>query len=136
MKREEFQKRLGRGSGGFYETNLIWKNNPPPLKNNKCNSLGRLSSLVKNLTHRNQLERYHNIIQDQIKEGIVEKVDEVCEQEITVGEKVFHLPHRPVVRESAEAAKLTIVYDASSKPTKNSASLNDCLETGPPLHSL
>ena len=29
-----------------------------------------------NLTHKNQLERYHNIIQDQ-KEGIEEKVDEV-----------------------------------------------------------
>ena len=62
---------------GLYETNLIWKDNPPPLKNSKSNSLGRPNSLVKNLTHRNQLERYDNIIQYQIKEGIVEKVDEV-----------------------------------------------------------
>ena len=66
------------------------------------NLLGRLSSLVKNLTDRNQLERYDNIIQDQIKDGIVEKVDEVCEQEIAEGEKVFYFPHRPVIRESSE----------------------------------
>ena len=92
---KEFKKQLGRGPGGFYETNLIWKDNHPPLKNNKSNSLGRLSSLVKDLTHRDQLERYDNIIQDQIKEGIIEKVDEVCEQKITKGEKVFYLSHRP-----------------------------------------
>ena len=117
---------MGRGPGGFYKINLIWKDSHSPLKNNKSNSLGRLSSLVKNSTHRNQLERYGNIIQDQIKGGIVEKVDEVCEQEITEGEKVFYLPHRPVIRESAETTKVRIVYHASSKPTKNSASLNDC----------
>ena len=66
--------------GGFYETNLVWKDNHPPLKRSKSNSLGRLSNLVKNLTHRNQSERYNNINQDQIKEDI-EKVDEVCKQE-------------------------------------------------------
>ena len=126
---------MGCGPGGFYETNLIWKDNHSPLKNNKSNSLGRLSNFVKTLTHRNQLERYDNIIQDQIKEGIVEKIDEVCEQEIAGGEKVFYLSHRPVIRESAETTKLRIVYDASSKPTKNSASLNDCLETGPPYQN-
>ena len=64
------------GPEGFYETNLIWKDKPP-LKNNKSNTLGRLSSVVKNVTHRNQLERYDYIIQDQIKEGIIEKEDEV-----------------------------------------------------------
>ena len=40
------------GPEDFYETNLIWKDNPP-LKNNKSNTLGRLSSVVKNVTHRN-----------------------------------------------------------------------------------
>ena len=105
------------------------------MKNNKSNSLGRLSCLVKILTHRDQLERYDNIIQDQIKEGIVEKVDEVCEQEITEDEKVFYLLHKPIIRKSVETSKLRIVYDASSKPTKNSVSLNDCLETGPLLQN-
>ena len=47
-------------------------------------------------------------------------MDEFCEQEITEGHKVFYLPHRSVIRESAETTKLKIVYDASSKPTENS----------------
>ena len=132
---EEFQKQLECGPGGFYETNLIWRDNHSPLKNRKSNSLGRLSSLVKNLTHWNQLERYDNIIQDQIIESIVEKVDEICEHEITVGEKVFYFPQRPVIRKSAETTRLSIVCDASSKPTKLSASLNDCLGTAPALQN-
>ena len=130
---EEFQKQLGCRPGGFYETHLVWKYNFPPLKNNKSGSLGRLSNLVKNLTHRNQLERCD--IQDQFREGIVEKVDDACEQEIIEGEKVFYLPHRSVIRESAETTKLRIVYDASSKPTKTSVFLNDCLEMGPPFQN-
>ena len=48
---------------------------------------------------------------------------------------MFYLPHRPVIRELAETTKLRIVYDASSKPTKISASLNGCLETGPSLQN-
>ena len=44
---EEFRKQLGCGPGRFYQTNLIWKEKPPPLKSNKPNSFGRLSSLGK-----------------------------------------------------------------------------------------
>ena len=113
---------------GFYKTNLIWKDNHLFLKTNKSNSLCGLSNLVKNLTYRNQLDIYDNIIQDQIKEGIIEKVDEVCKQKIEVGEKVFYLPYRPVITESVEATKIGIMYDGSSKPSKNSALLNDCLQ--------
>ena len=49
---------------------------------------------------------------------------------------MFYLPHRSVIRQSAETTKLGIVYDASSKSTKNSASLNDCLKTGISLPNL
>ena len=65
--------------GRFYKTNLIQKDNHPPLKSSKSNSLSRLSSPLKNFTHGNQLERFDDIIQDQIKESIVEKVHVVCE---------------------------------------------------------
>ena len=80
---------MGRGPGRFYETNLMRKDNQPPLKNSISNSFGRLSNLVKNLTRRNQSQRHDNIIQDQIKKDIIQKVDEVSDQEKTEGEKVF-----------------------------------------------
>ncbi len=47
---------------------------------------------------------------------------------------VFYLLHHPVVRESAESTKMRIMYDASSK-TGSQPSLNDCLNTGPPLQN-
>ena len=48
---------------------------------------------------------------------------------------MLYLPNRTVRRESAETTKPRIVDDASSKPTKNSLSLNDYLEMGPPLQN-
>ena len=48
---------------------------------------------------------------------------------------MFYLPHKPVIRETAERTKLQVVYDAMSRPNINHSSLNDCLETGPPLQN-
>ena len=90
------------------------------------NSHGRLYSLTKNLIRTNKLGEYDKIIQEQINEGIIEKVSETKTSEKG---KEFYLPHRPVIRESAETTKIRIVYNASAKPNKDSASLNECLET-------
>lgn len=48
----------------------------------------------------------------------------------------FYIPHKPVIRESAESTKLRIVFDASAKANEKSPSLNDCLETGSALQNL
>ena len=40
-----------------------------------------------------------------------------------------------MIRESAETTKIRIVYDDQAKPNKDSVSLNECLETGPPLQN-
>ena len=82
------------------------------------------------LERQNTLEAYDKIIQDQIKQGIVER----AENEAT--NKEFYIPHKPVVRESAETTKMRIVYDASVRADPKVPSLNDCLETGPPLQNL
>ena len=42
----EFRKQLGRDSLGNYETNLIWKENHPPLRSNEVYSLGRLHNCL------------------------------------------------------------------------------------------
>ena len=96
------------------------------------NSLGRLHSLTKNLIRSNKLGEYDKIIQEQINEGIIEKVSETKTSEKG---KEFYLLHRPVIRESAEKTKIRIFYDASAKPNKDSVSLNECLETGPLLQN-
>ena len=45
------------------------------------------------------------------------------------------MPHRAVVREGAETAKLIVVYDASARDHEAAPSLNECLHAGPPLQN-
>eukprot|EP00794_Sanderia_malayensis_P005856 gene5856-biopygen4856 len=128
---EEFKEQLIRNPAGWYETGLLWKSNHDALHNNKGGSLGRLSNLVRRLQREPALlERYDEIIQDQLQQGIVERVTEES------AGKEFYIPHKPVVRENAESTKVRIVFDASAKGTEKSPSLNDCLEPGQPLQNL
>ena len=75
-------------------------------------------------------------MQDQIREGFLERITE-CKKSVDIqtSKEVFYLPHRPVIRESAESTKLRIVYDTSSKANKSPVFLNECLDTGPPLQN-
>jgi hypothetical protein len=50
--------------------------------------------------------------------------------------KEFYIPHKPVIKEAVESTKTRIVYNASARPSERSPSLNDCLQTGPPLQNL
>ena len=52
----------------------MWKGNHPFPPSNEARSLRRLTSLVKKLRSQGIIERYDQEIQDQIKEGIVERV--------------------------------------------------------------
>ena len=47
----------------------------------------------------------------------------------------FHLPHKPVIRISAQSTKIRVVYDKSAKASPNVPSLNECLYPGPPLQN-
>ena len=47
----------------------------------------------------------------------------------------FYIPHKAVVRANAESTKMRIVYDASAKASASSPSMNECLQTGPPLQN-
>ena len=96
------------------------------------NSPGRLHSLTKNLILSNKLGEYDKIIQEQINEGIIEKISETKTSD---KEKEFYLSHRPAIRESAETTEIGTANDASAKPNKDSVSLNECLETGSPLQN-
>ena len=106
----------------------MWKGNHPSLPNNEAGSLRRLTSLVKTLRSQGILERSDQVIQDQIKAGIVEQLTGSA-----TGQRHFYIPYKRVVRDSAETTKLREVYDASARTYSGAPSLNECLNPGPPL---
>ena len=127
---EEFKEQLTRNPQGWYETGLLWKGNHPPLPNNKHGSLKRLENLVRKLEKQpGMLQKYDGVIQDQLSQGIVERVHSEPKG------KEFYIPHKAMIREMAESMKIRIVYDASARANEKAPSLNDCLETGPPLQN-
>ena len=127
---EEFKEQLERSHEGWYETSLLWKDNHPPLPNNKYESLKRLDNLVRKLEKQPGMsEKYDDIIQDKLAQGIVERAQKEPEG------REFYLPHKAVIRERTENTKIRIVYDASARANREAPSLNECLETGPPLQN-
>ena len=74
-----------------------------------------MNNLIRNSNCSKSLEAYDKVMQDQIREGIIERVtDSEKSVDIQKSKKVFYLPHRPVIRDSTESTKLRIVYDASA----------------------
>ena len=63
---------------------------------------------------------YDKVIQEQLEDGIVEKVFDITLQK----GKEFYLPRKAIIQEDAESTKLRVVYDASSKSNMNETSLN------------
>ena len=125
----EFREQLVRHPEGWYETSLPWKGNHPPLPNNKGASLRRLSNLQNRLQRMGVTGSYAQIIENQKSEGIVEVASDPPQG------KEYYIPHKPVIRMGAEATKLRVVYDASSRQNPQVPSLNDCLYAGPPLQN-
>ena len=126
---EEFKEQLTRSPEGWYETSLPWKPNHPFLPNNKQGSLKRLASLHRKLQKDELFEKYDSIIQDQLASGIIEEAPAVS------SEKEFYIPHKYVIRKSAESTKMRIVYDASARVSPDQPSLNECLYAGPALQN-
>ena len=119
-------------TGERYSVGLPWKMGHRPIPNNYENACVRLKSQVRKLAKTPAvLEEYNNIIVEQEKAGIIERVADTN----TIS-KVSYLPHRAVVRNDAETTKVRIVYDASCFDRRTGSSLNDCLHVGPSLTPL
>ena len=120
-------------NGVRYSVRLPWKVGHEVLPTNYSNSVSRLKSLLGKLRKEPEvLNECESIIKEQLDLGIIEKVVSLEPE----SDKIHYLPHRPVVRQSAETTKVRLVYDASSKSGKDGVSLNDCLHTGPSLNPL
>ena len=125
----EFKEQLVRSPEGWYETGLPWRGNHPPLPSNKEGSLRRLNNLTRKLSCDGITGEYNRIIEEQKNQGIVELASNA-----PTGQE-FYLPHKPVIRQSAQSTKTRVVYDASAKASPNAPSLNECLYPGPPLQN-
>ena len=126
---EDFKEQLRGSKEGWYETGLPWIGNHPSLPSNKEGSLRRLGSLLRKLDSSNSISDYHEIIQEQLETGVVEHAPDL------IHGREFYIPHKGVIRESAESTKLRVVYDASARAWNSAPSLNECLNSGPPLQN-
>ena len=98
---------------GRYEVNLPWKSTHIRLPSNRDLAGWRLNGLLKRLSHHPEvLQEYHTVMQEQLQQGIIGKVDETQQN---TGRIVHYLPHHAVIRQDKQTTKLRIVYDASTR---------------------
>jgi len=80
------------------------------------------------------LHEYDTIIQDQLKQGIIEQVEKALDNttrvDVLKNRMIHYLPHHCVIRQDKQTTKLQIVYDGSAKMATDITSLNDSLQTG------
>lgn len=117
-------------NGERYEIELPWKNDCLPIRDNYNLCYNRLKSMHYKLNKTPEvLKEYDDIIQEQLRSGIIEKLPN---PEVETRNKgVHYLPHHAVIRQNRETTKLRIVYDGSAKSEGQERSLNDCLPVGP-----
>ncbi|XP_068215916.1 uncharacterized protein [Palaemon carinicauda] len=112
---------------GRYWVELPFKHNHPFLPTNYNVALGQMYNQLKRFQHQpDHLKCYDNIIKEQLKLGFIEEVENPV-----ISPNTHYLPHHAVRKNSS--TPLRVVYNCSAKPSKSSASLNDCLMTGPSL---
>ena len=74
------------------------------------------------------VQKYDDIIKDQLRKGIIEKVR--TESNCTLK---HYIPHHAVINPTKATTKVRIVYDASAKTKPENNSLHECLYRGPIL---
>ena len=115
-------------TGERYYVKLPFKPMTELVPDNFITSKKRLSSLKHKLDCNQKLkEQCDNILKDYEKEGIIEKVNEVCEPGAS-----HYLPHQAVIKENRDTSKVRIVFDGSSKQ-KDQPAFNELLHSEPCL---
>ena len=114
---------------GRYAVTWPWKKDRLDLPENYGLAVGRLKSLVSRIKgHPDLAENYGEIIEDQLKHGIIEKV----RHEVPSSDTIKHyIPHHSVINPSKATTKVRIVYDASAKTRPENNSLNESMHRGP-----
>ena len=99
----------------FDQVLLPWKDVHFPLPDSYQLALKCLRSLQHRLLQQPALlKEYDTIIQDQVKQGVVEVITDPTP---TDSRAVHYLPHHAVVQQDKATTKIRIFYDASAKTT-------------------
>ena len=112
-----------------YRVTWPWKEEKSCLPENRELAFGRLKSLVNKMRHTPELiDKYDDIIQNQLKLGVIEKVTNNRKDTTK-----HYIPHHAVINPDKASTKVRVVYDASAKIKKGQKSLNECLYPGPTM---
>ena len=88
---KEFKENISRQIDGRYEVNVPWITGSNLEEANEMQSKNRLKNVEHKLRDNEKLRReYTEIVENQLKEGIVEKIS---------SEPSGYIPHKPVIRE-------------------------------------
>ena len=128
----EFKENIVHDINGRYEVKVPWIPGTQLSETNETQSRLRLKRVERKLEQDECLRKdYEKIIIDQVAAGIIENAPDT-----PTGERVFYMPHKPVVKQDAITTKTRMVFDASAKPQPISCSVNECVYPGPPLQPL
>ncbi|VDI27114.1 Hypothetical predicted protein [Mytilus galloprovincialis] len=115
---------------GKYTAKLPWKPDFLPLPHNMELVKQRTGSVIRRLANKpDLLKMYGDIIMEQERRHFIEKVEET---KLPTDRPVHYIPHHPVAKESS-TTPIRIVYDCSCKDGRDNPSLNECLESHPPV---
>ena len=70
-------------------------------------------------------------MREQLKDGIIEKTEGK-----STSERVFYMPHKPVIKENVSTTKVRMVFDSRARPHPLANSVNEYMHTGPSLQPL
>lgn len=103
-----------------------------PLRESRSQALRRYMQLEHSLLKKGQFAQLDYVMREYLYLGHAESVP--AEDLQKPHEMVFYLPIHAVYKASSSTTKVRAVFDASAKTTSG-ISLNDCLLTGPTVHS-
>jgi hypothetical protein len=128
----EFQESITREEDGRYEVAVPWIPGAVLSNTNEEPTRKRLHNVNRKLKQNQQLkDEYQKIVHEQLKDGVVVKT-----KESSTSERVFYMPHKPVIKENSSTTKVIMVFDASARPHPTANCVNECMHTGPQFQPL
>ena len=124
--KKEFVENIEQKEDGRYRVKIPWIEDRVPQQTNEQQSRIRLNRLMKRMTEKVR-DGYEEIIEDQLKMGVIEEVPIQ-----PTGNRIFYMPHKPVVREGARSTKTEghskTDFESIQKELKNGKKLFYCAD--------